>query len=186
MDSERRQYFRINQQIAMEITPLPADSAVLPPSTRFEVPASFEAVCELQQQDAESETLLQRIADRDPDIANYLGLMSERINTLARTVVTQEIDFNRLVTRDVNLSEGGMLFYTTDALPAQRLAAVKLIFPAAQLGLNLSGRILRCDPVTNDLFEVAVEFLRLPESTRTLLARQIMESQALSRRSEIA
>jgi len=188
MDADRRQFFRINQQVAMDISLLSEDQSNATMSTHFEVPPSFAAICQLHEQDVEAQMMLHRISARDAELARYLQLMSERINVLARTLVSHDIDFNRLVTRDVNLSEGGMLFYYPDALPADGIVEIKLIFPAAELGLLLRARILRCEPIDGNLFEVALEFCQLAESTRTLLARQIMESQSqtLSRRSQIA
>lgn len=186
MTADRRQFFRINQQIAMEIRLLADDHKADIQVSQFDVAPSFSVICDLYAQETEAQMLLHRIGQKDPALAQYLQLMSNRMNIMARALVSQDIDFNRLVTRDVNLSEGGMLFYYSEALPVGGHVSVKLIFPGASLGLQMSASILRCDPIETGQFELALTFNRLPESTRTVLARQIMESQALSRRSQIA
>lgn len=186
MTADRRQFFRINQQIAMEIRLLADDQLPATTASQFEVSPSFSVVCDLYAQETEAQMLLHRIGQKDPSLAQYLQLMSNRMNVLARALVSQDIDFNRLVTRDVNLSEGGMLFYYSEALPTGGNVSIKLIFPGSSIGVHIDASILRCDPIETGQFELALTFNRLPESTRTVLARQIMESQALSRRSQIA
>jgi len=184
-DADRRQFFRINQQVAMELSLVTEDSLRHTGPAHFDVSPSFSLICELQDCEAESQLLLHKIAEKDRHIAEYLRLMSKKVNTLAKAVFTSDVDPQKLITHDVNLSEGGMLFYYPDALPSNAPVHIKLIFPSSSVGVQMQGTVLRCDPIETGDYEVAIEFVRLAESTRTLLARQIIESQALSRRQQI-
>ncbi|MCV6590169.1 MAG: PilZ domain-containing protein [Marinobacterium sp.] len=181
-DMNRRQFFRIHQQLVMELQLLPQDTEVII-SGQFEVAATFATLYDLHQHTAEETALLQRIQLQDSDSARYLQLISAKIDLLARAMTGGAIDFRHLIRCDVNLSEGGMLFYSSDALPITGLLSLKLIFPDSSIGLSLAARVLRCDPVPDtNQYELALEFIELPEKIRTLLARQILEIQTRQRK----
>ncbi|MBY4675272.1 PilZ domain-containing protein [Marinobacterium arenosum] len=181
-DKDRRQFFRINQKVALDIRPIQESELLAGPRPeQFEVSPAFSLLCELHEQDAESHHLLRKIAERDGAVASYLQLLNNKIDALGRALVSSSINMDRMIHQHINLSEGGMLFQYPQPLDEDGYLAMKLIFPDSCLGILLHARVLRCKRLADE-FEIAVEFYRLPENCRTQLARQIIESQAQTRR----
>ena len=73
---ERRQYFRINQKIALELKPVEESETLVPPVPRqFDVSANFLLLSELQEMDTESQILLRRLSEKDAQLGSFLSIM---------------------------------------------------------------------------------------------------------------
>ncbi|MDF2180812.1 hypothetical protein [Neptuniibacter sp. CAU 1671] len=179
---ERRQYFRINQKIALELKQVEeADTAVPPIPRQFDVSPNFLLLSELQEMDTESQLLLRRIAEKDAQLGSFLTIMHNKMEKLAQAVASSEMEISPSAIQEVSLSEGGLQFNTLTPYPDDSYLCVKLVFPESCLGLLLYAKCLRCTPTDPEGYTIAAEFIRMPENCRTLLARQILESQARER-----
>jgi len=182
MSQDRRQFYRIDHQVALEYRVVPeADVMASAHPYHFDVSPHFMLLGELQALDSETAHLLRRIDKTQPDVASYLRLLNTKIDLLARSLVSQELsDSTGLRLKSINLSEGGLSFDSNQALRQGDYLALKLVFPQACTGLLLYARVQRCAPI-QDGFNIAIEFFKLTESCRSLIARHILEAQAKQR-----
>lgn len=109
-EEDRREYYRIEDTIALEIRPLSipeaADQEVLQDASPL-----FNLLSELHLSEFESQHLLRQISERERSIAAYLKAMNKRIDLLSQVIaltVLGEIG----EPQPVIISEGGIDFNT--------------------------------------------------------------------------
>lgn len=185
-EQDRRKFFRIEHQVSIELKLISEEEfGANPTPVQFEVSPYFLLLTELQALDTDREHLLRKIAEKDGQIASYLEILNNKIQAIARAVAAGGIDLDSLMSQEVNLSEGGVMFEYDTQLKSDQYLAIKLIFPESCIGLLLYGKTTRIIPLENGKFKTGVEFLRMPESCRTLLARQVMRLQSKQRQLEL-
>ncbi len=177
---DRRKYFRIEQRVSLEFKVITeADITEQHPSpTQFEVSPNFLLLSQLQKMEAESSDLLQKIAEKDSDIAAFLELTHSKIERIAQAVASTEMKISSAAIQEVNISEGGLQFHQKTNTEKGTFLSLKLVFPESSIGLLLYAQCCRCDAIEDGSYLTSVEFIKMPESCRTILARQILESQA--------
>jgi len=187
-EQDRRQYFRIDQHVSLELQVVTEDEINQHPSpTQFDVSPNFLLLSELLEMDAESSHLLRKIAEKDNNTASFLRIMHEKIERMARAIASTEMTISGAAIQEVNLSEGGLQFVNHSPIEVGTFLSIKLIFPESCIGLLLYAQCCRSEAIDNDSgYLTGVEFIKMPESCRMILARQILESQARERQHEAA
>ncbi|ROM91011.1 PilZ domain-containing protein [Pseudomonas brassicacearum] len=179
-EEDRREYYRIEDTIALEIRPLSAPEAAGQEVLQDASPL-FNLLSELHLSEFESQHLLRQISERDRNTANYLKVMNKRIDLLSQ-VVAQTVLGKFGEPQPVVLSEGGIEFEHHLAYPTGSHLAIKLLLMPQALGLLLRAKVTHCEPESFGTFEIGTEFEALTDAQRQLLARYILQRQAHERR----
>ena len=178
-EQDRRQYFRIDQKVSLEMKAVSEqDISSHPSPSQFDVSPNFLLLSELQTMDADSSHLLRKIADKDSNLAAFLKIVHDKVERIAQAIASSEMTMSNAAVQEVNLSEGGLQFVSSVPTPEDSFLSIKLVFPESCLGLLLYGQCCRCQELGDGEYLIGVEFIKMPESCRTILARQIFESQA--------
>lgn len=184
-EQERRKFFRIDHQVSIELKKISEEEIRNNPTpVQFEVSPYFLLLSQLQDLDTEGDHLLRKIAEKDSNTAAFLQLMHRKIDTIAKAVAANGIELEQILSQEINLSEGGMMFEYPQSFDSTQHLAIKLIFPETCIGLLLYGRVCRLIPCSNGNYKVGIQFIRMPESCRVLLARQVMLLQSRQRLKE--
>jgi len=180
VEQDRRQFYRIDHPVVLDYQVVEeTDVACSSQPYQFNVSPYFLLQSQLAELDSECQHLIFRIAESTPHMAAYLQHLNKKIDLIGRTL-TGDLTTESSHAQIINLSEGGLSFFSATPLDTCTPLAVKLIFPESGIGLLLYARVQRCDPFGSE-FELALSFLKMPESCRTLLARLIIEAQAKER-----
>jgi c-di-GMP-binding flagellar brake protein YcgR len=180
---ERRQYFRIEQRVSLELKIISESEISEHPSpTQFDVSPNFLLLSQLQEMEAESSHLLRKIAEKDSNISSFLKIVHDKIERIAQAVASTEMKIGNAAIQEVNISEGGLQFRQDHAIEQGAFLSLKLVFPESCIGVLIYAQCCRCDEMGDGSFVISVEFVRMPESCRMILARQIFESQARERK----
>jgi len=177
----RREYYRINDEIALHLRLLAEDAAHA--SAAFPEDAKLFAELEaLQELELQTQPLLRQVAEKDATLAACLRLLDRRSALLAQTLLQQiTSDFGSL--QQVSLSEAGLcMIYPQELLAGRRLALKILLLPQSH-ALLVCARIIYCTPLKNG-YCVGLEFEHLSEAQRQILARHILHHQAQQRRKQ--
>lgn len=181
--TERRQFYRIDHPVIIEHQCI--SDAEIQQSGRpdqFEVSPFFLLQAQLRDLEAESNHCLHRLGEQSPAAEACFRVLNRKIDLIANTLSTDTFSLEQGEPQYINLSEGGLNFTRTAPLEAGQALALKLVFTESRLGLLLYARVMRCSAIkAGDEYEIGVEFLRMPESCRTQLARLILEAQAKQR-----
>ncbi|KFX67934.1 pilus assembly protein PilZ [Pseudomonas taeanensis MS-3] len=179
-EDDRREYYRIDDTIALEFTPLSGADALASDELHDSSPL-FNLLSELHLMDFESQHLLRHISERDRTLANYLKVVNKRIDLLGQAValsLMRDIGSPKQVT----LSEGGVSFNSPHNIAIDSHLAIKIVLMPQALGLLLRAKVIHCRPLADEQFEIGTEFEALTDAQRQLLARHILQKQALERR----
>jgi hypothetical protein len=178
--SDRREYYRINDTIALEFSLLSGAEAVASEALHDDSPL-FNLLSDLHLSDFESQHLLRHIGERDRTLASYLKVVNKRIDLLGQALaqnLVREVGAPKRVT----LSEGGVSFEHPQPVSAGSHLAVKMVLMPQALGLLLRAQVIHCRQQENGQFEIGTEFEALTDAQRQLLARHILQKQAMERR----
>ncbi|CAD5108815.1 PilZ domain-containing protein [Zestomonas carbonaria] len=179
-EDDRREYYRIEDTIALEFTLLSGAEASAREELHDDSPL-FNLLSELHTLDYESQHLLRHISERDRTLANYLKVINKRTDLLAQALaqgVLGEIGTPRRVT----LSEGGLNFDDPQPVAIGSHLALKIVLMPQALGLLLRAVVIHCQPQDGGGYNIGTEFEALSDAQRQLLARYILQKQALERR----
>lgn len=177
---DRREYYRIDDTIALDFTPLSGANAQAHEVLQDASPL-FNLLSDLHLMDFESQHLLRHISERDRTLANYLKVINKRIDLLGQALA-QNLLRDIGAPRRVSMSEGGISFNNLLAIPAGTHLAIKMVLMPQGLGLLLRGKVINCRERNDGQFEIGTEFEALTDAQRQLLARHILQKQALERR----
>ncbi|VVN77543.1 hypothetical protein PS712_00829 [Pseudomonas fluorescens] len=178
-EEDRREYYRIEDTIALEIRPLSATEATGQEVLQDASPL-FNLLSELHLSEFESQHLLRQINERDRNIAAFLKSQNKRIDLLSQVIALTVLG-QIGEPQPVIISEGGIDFQHPTPIAADSRLSVKLVLMPQALGLLLRARVTHCDR-KGDGFDVGTEFEHLTDAQRQLLARHILQKQAQERR----
>lgn len=177
---DRREYYRIEDTLALEFRPLREDE-IQSGEVLQDDSALFNLLSDLHLTDFESQHLLRHINERDRPLASYLKVMNKRIDLIAQAL-TQSLLSEIGPARRVTLSEGGINFRDARPLHVGQDLALKIILLPHGLGLLLRAKVTHCQKQAEGDYEIGTEFEMLGDAPRQLLARHILQRQALERR----
>lgn len=196
---ERREYYRIQDMLALEFQLLPKEQLVTDsPTMPFTLDARFQILHALYELDHESSTTLHQIGDEDRQLGAYLRTINRKIELIAMAMFATPNSEAPSPTHNVTLSETGLSFRHAQPLEIDSHLALKLVLFPSYFGLLLFGRVVQCaalappassaeqsDEQTPPLFTIGVEFTHIQENERQLLARYILRKQAQQRREQL-
>ena len=178
-EEDRREYYRIDDMIALQIKSLSAPQAASKEVLLDDSPL-FNLLSELHLSEFESQHLLRQLGERDRTLAAFLKVQNKRMDLLSQ-VMAQSLLGEIGAPQPVIISEGGIDFQHPTSLATGAHLAVKLVLMPQALGLLLRARVTHCDP-KGDGFDVGTEFESMTDTQRQLLARYILQKQAQERR----
>ncbi|WP_085700498.1 PilZ domain-containing protein [Pseudomonas sp. B26(2017)] len=178
-EEDRREYYRIEDMIALEIRPLSAPEAAGQEVLQDASPL-FNLLSELHLSEFESQHLLRQISERDRAISAFLKSQNKRIDLLSQVVALTVLGHIG-EPQPVIISEGGVDFQHPTPIATGAHLSVKLVLMPQALGLLLRARVTHCDR-KGDGYDVGTEFEHLTDAQRQLLARYILQKQAQERR----
>ncbi|MBT8765199.1 PilZ domain-containing protein [Metapseudomonas boanensis] len=177
---DRREYYRIEDTIALEISPLKSGETSVDGDPE-DASQLFSLLSELHLMDFESQHLLRHIHERDRPLASYLKVINKRIDLIGQALA-RSLLHDIGPARQVTLSEAGINFSNrTPFEPGTRLAVKMVLMPQA-LGLQLRAVVVHSQAQGEDEFEIGAEFEALTDAQRQLLAKHILQRQASERR----
>lgn len=179
-EDDRREYYRIEDTIALEFTQLSGADATSREELHDSSPL-FNLLSELHMLDYESQHLLRHIGERDRTLASYLKIINKRTDLLGQALA-QNLLRDVGAPRRVTLSEGGLSFDDPRELAVGSHLALKMVLMPQALGLLLRAVVIHCHALDSGGFNIGTEFEALTDAQRQLLARHILQRQALERR----
>jgi hypothetical protein len=179
-EEERREYYRIEDRVALEINPLSRSGQAGEEAAQDTSPL-FDLLSELHVSEFESQHLLRQLDERDRVLNSFLKALTKRIDLLGRVVAHTALG-ELGEPQPVRLSEGGVEFISYQDFAQGELLSVKMVLMPQAAGLLLRARVTHCDPAGDGRFVIGTEFVNLPDAQRQLLARHVLQRQAQQRR----
>ncbi|NLY13812.1 MAG: PilZ domain-containing protein [Gammaproteobacteria bacterium] len=169
---DRREYYRIDDQIALQIR--------LPGSQKEEDSLLFSLLGDLHLLEYEAQPLLRSVSESDRALSSYLKMINKRIDLLGQVLAHNLLEAIG-PPRQVSLSESSLAFIDETTYPLGTLLSLKIVLLPQGFGLHVDARVIEHRDTASGRQTVTV-FENLSDATRQILARHILHKQALQRR----
>lgn len=178
---ERREFFRIDDTIRVSYRKLD-DKALAKHIETLEQGngGSFTLMTRLQGISQHLSASLHRIEHRNPDVANYLKGLDEKINLLGQSLLAQESDLLDQPSEAVNLSAGGIALDSPEMLQVGTHLEIKLLLLPSYTGIVAFGEVVGVMSAAegdDSSYRLRINFVHIRETDREALIRHILRRQ---------
>ena len=178
---ERREFFRIDDSIQVSLRVIqPSDVPLDIDDQRLQADR-FTVMTRLQAISQRLSTVFHRIEQRDPDVADYLKALDEKVDLLGRSFLAAENELLGQPTRSVNLSAGGLALDTADLLAVGNLVEIKLLLLPSHTGVLAFGEVVGVEDAPDGdaayPHHVRINFTLIRSADQDALIRHIMRRQ---------
>jgi hypothetical protein len=179
MSDERREYFRIADEIALDYRPLKDEEVDgLLERMRSRLVDRFTAASSFAATTRQMAHLIHKVQTESPELARCLQAIDQKLNMIAQLFVSEQMALDDQPTREVSLSAGGVAFRAQHELSTGSLLELRMVLFPSMIGILTISRVIHCERMDdgNSQFpwQVAVEYEHLRETDRELLVRHIM------------
>jgi hypothetical protein len=177
---ERREFFRIDDSIQVsyhQVDPasVPADIEERMQNDRFSVMTRLQGISQ------HLSASLHRIEQRDPDVADYLKALDEKVNLLGQSFLAEEKELIGEPSRSVNLSAGGLAMDVAEEMALGDLVEIKLLLLPSYTGVLAYGEVVGVDanpkPEQGYPYHVRINFTLIRPTDQDALIRHILRRQ---------
>ncbi len=178
---DRRRFFRIDDEV--NLTYKKVDSQQVSEISHVEdnILGNFSLAAAMDALSQESQLILRRLEKNDSDIADYLKLMDDKIELIARAVLLQETDFSAENTREVNISATGLAFACQEALNAGDFLEIKMLLTSSMAIVITYGKVIYRKMNHADDKEypyiVGLDYVNMKEQDRELIIKHVVKRQ---------
>ncbi len=177
---ERREFFRIDDSIRLSYRVIGAHEVPLDIEERVHNDR-FSVITRLQAISQNLSASFHRIEQRDPDVADYLKALDDKITLLGQAFLSEEGELLGEPSRDVNLSAGGLAMDVAEALAVGDRVEIKLLLLPAYSGVLAYGEVVGVEasaqPDGDFPHHVRINFTLIRDVDRDALIRHIMRRQ---------
>ena len=183
LGSERREYFRINDEVALKYRLVDEDDMQRALAQRSAGDLDPNAIASsFANTSRQMKHAIERFRRELPDVAGYLDSMNTKLDLLVRMLLINSSELPDHPTHDVNISASGIAFRTDRELDSGQLLELRVMFFPSFLYMTSFARVLRSIRNDDDSdalpFTVAVEFCFANESDRELLIRHVLQKES--------
>jgi len=179
---DRREYFRLNDSVAFDYRVIDPDELDEVKSRidsaepdRFSIAASFAAASQ------QMGVRLRKVAKSSPSVAEFLKEMDEKINALAGLLAVDELGGDKRPSRALNLSAGGIAFFSESDHQLGELLDVRLVLFPNHIGIRFVGKVV--NSISSDRQRsalphyISVEIAHIRDAERDLLVKHLLQKQ---------
>jgi preprotein translocase subunit SecY len=178
---DRRRYFRIDDEVNLFYKKVEEQHEIGSSyfSTNVLGACSLTAAMEMFSQ--ESQLIINRLERNEPDIAEYLQVMENKIDLIAQAVVMQGTDFAEQGVRNINLSAAGLAFDCEEKLEEGQYLEIKMLLTSCMAVIATIAKVVNCKENAQENsqypFYVGVDYIRMKDQDRELLIKHVVKKQ---------
>lgn len=184
---ERREFFRIDDTIRVSYRRVDAQELSRKIAASGQgVEGSFTIMTRMQAVSQHLSASLRRIEQRDPDIADYLKALDEKINLLAQSFLEDEGLLGQQI-KAVNISAGGIALDSAESLKTGDCLEIKLMLLPSLTGIVAFGEVVGVAPSKENEgypHRLRINFTHIKDADRDALIRHILRRQGQMLRKE--
>ena len=189
MTEERREYFRIDDKVALDYRPIgEVEADVLREKMHSRVVDRFTAAASFNTITRQMTHVIHKVQSESPEVARCLQAIDQKLNTIAQLLVSEDMQLSQRTPREVNLSAGGVSFRAQKQMEIGSLLELRMVLLPSQLGILAIARVLQCDRVEGVgvtlPWQIGLAYEDLRETDRELLVRHIMSKETEQLRSQ--
>lgn len=182
-NEERRRFFRIDDDINLYYKVLGPNPVNDTSYVSTDILGSCSLASALDMLSQEAKVLMRRIETRDPDVADYLKLLNNKIEIIAQTMMLQGTDFGEQTTRNVNLSASGLAFDNDEELKMSDYLEVKMVLSSIAAVILVNAKVVYCkknidsEQSNKPSYMIGLDYVNIQDQDRELLIKHIVRRQ---------
>ncbi|MBQ0831409.1 PilZ domain-containing protein [Marinobacter sp.] len=181
--SERREFFRIEDRIGLDIRKLPPFGGL--DENPFNDDHLETLKAEFRRLDQDIKSQLASLADQDRLLTGLIKSLNGKLDSLARIMAFQQNPLQPGDWQDVTLSEGGLAFSTSlQAWQTGDRLAIRMTLPPELFQPRAVAQVLDVQADAIGGARVHTGFIRIHDSDRQQIARHVMRWQIRQRQNE--
>ncbi len=189
MSDERREYFRIDDEIALDYRLISDDEVDrLVEKIQSRQVDRFTAASSFAATTRQMTHVMHKVQSESAELARCLQAIDQKLNMVAQLFVTEEMELNEQPTLEVSLSAGGVAFRAQHEIGMDSLLELRMVLFPSLVGILTVSRVIHCERINdaNQQFpwQIAVVYEHLRESDREHLVRHIMAKETQQLRGE--
>lgn len=126
---------------------------------------------------------IERKPEDNPKLYELLFDINQKLNILINHM-SEKTGFNMPEAREVNISGGGLRFFSREEFPAGQRLVLKTFLPVYAHVIKIKCEVVRSLPVDGGGFTVAVKYVDMDETTRDKIIKYIFAKQRMTLRTE--
>ena len=172
---ERREFYRIRDQIYLDCQPFSAEQ-----QSSTEAKALDHLLDGLSDLDSELLPLLRRMEQRDPELGNCLRTLNCKMMLLAHhSLLKSEQPLEDLPQISVNLSAGGLAFISDKPFTHSSCVRLKMFLPASATLIDCKAKVVDCSKMDIEgQWRISLRYEKMEERDREQLARHVALKQS--------
>jgi c-di-GMP-binding flagellar brake protein YcgR len=178
---DRRRFFRIDDEVNLTYRKVEEQEVSDPSYVSDDFLSNSVLAAGMDALNQEAQLILRRLEKANSDVADYLKLMDDKIDLIARSVLLQENDFSVDNTREVNISATGLAFVCQEALNADDFLEIKMLLPSNMAIVVTYGKVVYRKKNHSDNSEypyvVGLDYVNMKEQDRELLIKHVVKRQ---------
>ncbi len=140
---ERREYFRIDDEVYLEYDIISEDELNDAPQTLANLEnSSFRLSADFATLNNNIHPLLNNIKQLHPDIGEYLEFLNQKIDSMNHLLLMTETSFDESKVFTANISASGICFPSKDEIAVSTPVKVELVLLPEKVGILLFGRVV--------------------------------------------
>ncbi|MCW8955996.1 MAG: PilZ domain-containing protein [Gammaproteobacteria bacterium] len=179
-DEERRRFFRIEDEICLEVSEVTEQEYQNAPDELVKVQQSaFALSATFATMNHNHIPMMNSIRTSFPEIAQYLDLMNRKIDSLSQHLLNEELlcsDKNKL---KVNISASGIAFDSNQTYPLNQPLMLRLVLLPEKIGIEVFGRVvnIQSSADSSDITHISVDFEHIRDTDQELLIKHNLNKQ---------
>lgn len=133
-----------------------------------------------------AQSALNRLRERDEDLADFLMYMDTKINMMFKRAKGECTPFDDLVQQKTNLSATGISFTADNQFEQEAIIEFHIVLLPTYTYIYCFGKVVSCEPSQGqsdeELYRVAAEFILLMDDDREKLVQHNFKQQCLALR----
>ncbi len=178
---ERRRFFRIEDEINLFFKKVDKSSIKKVSELECDVLHNCSLAAALDILKQESQVILNRIERKDTDIADYLRVVDNKIDLVARTLL---MDGNELIaqeSRNASLSASGVAFEAEEELKKGDFVELRLLLASSMAVIVCYGDVVYCRKNKKNgsdfPYVIGVAYSEIKEQDQELLIKHVVKRQ---------
>lgn len=183
-DVNKRQSMRINERVLISHAPISAAryKAIAESYVKGIPPYNQEELIDVQMY-VGAQSALNRLRDRDKDLAAYLQHLDAKVNLVLKKMGCDDSPLDRLKFREVNLSSSGIAFVSAQPLQVDEVVEFHLILLPEYTYVYCFGKVVNIkeDKRAGDnvVYRVHTKFILLMEEDQEKIVQHNFRQQSL-------
>jgi len=184
--SDRRSFFRIDENIALEYREVSEKTTQeQEPEALYPDAVTFALYSEMKKIDNENAALLFQLKNDNRTLGEYLHNMNRKIDLLGQQLMAEHKPAALThLTRQVNLSEGGIAFGSIKPIQKDDFIALRMTFLPSYAGVVVFAKITRCELCNAGDYQIGAKFVGARDAQLQIIGQQIMRAQMADRRQQ--